>query len=57
MKVFNNYPQKDTNNCVHHCWNSGSTAQAFNNHQCHLVAKIHQEYYKQIRKDDKFKSQ
>ena len=37
--------------------NSGSIEHAFNNHQCHLVAKIDQEFYKQIRNDDIFKNE
>lgn len=54
MKVFNSSP-KNTNNMYTIFQNSGSTEHAFNNHQCHLVAKIHQKLYKQIRNYDIFK--
>lgn len=56
MKVFNLSP-KNTNNTYTIFQNSGSTEHAFNNHQCHLVAKIHQELYKQIRNYDILKNQ
>ena len=39
---FSTHPQKNTIMCTIFR-NSGSIQHAFNNHQCHLVAKIHHE--------------